>query len=68
MKSSMKLKSIECIHFYLNLIHQKLEMVEIRLEGGQQFLREFWRVKLILCEFECQLQRFEDMNSDWDRR
>lgn len=68
MKSSMTLKSTESMHVYLEVIHEKLEIIENRLEGGQQFLREFRRLKLMLFNFERQLLRFEDMYSDWDRR
>jgi len=68
MKSSMTFKSNESMHVYLEVIHEKLEIIENRLEGGQQFLREFRRLKLMLFIFERQLLRFEDMYSDWDRR
>ena len=64
----MTLKSTESMHVYLEVIHEKLEIIENRLEGGQQFLREFRRLKLMLFNFERQLLRFEDMYSDWDRR
>jgi hypothetical protein len=37
----MKLMKIESIRFYLDIIHEKLDIIDIRLEGGQQFLREF---------------------------
>jgi hypothetical protein len=37
----MKLMTIESIRFYLDIIHEKLDIIDIRLEGGQQFLREF---------------------------
>jgi hypothetical protein len=68
MKSSMTLKSTESMHVYLEVINDKLEIIENYLEGGQQFLREFRLLKLMLFNFERQLLRFEDMYSDWDRR
>jgi len=56
------------MHVYLEVIHEKLEIIENRLAGGQQFLREFRRLKLMLSSLEWQLLRFEDMYSDRDRR